>query len=364
MTPPAHDHRARRDRVRRRLEEDDLGGVLVVHVPNIRWATGFTGSSATLLVARDPEADLLITDGRYRDQVADEVPDVEATIARTGAAELALDRLTGPTLAFESDHIDWRSGQDLLDLAGERGIEPVPSGGLIERLRAVKDDGEIAVLRRACEITDEAFADLLTWLAPGLTEREVAVRLERTMVDLGAEAPAFDSIVASGPNSARPHHRHTERAIAAGDPVQLDVGARVAGYHADMSRVVAVGGASELVREIHGVVAGAQRAGVAAVRAGVEARAVDGVCRGRIDAAGYGDRFVHGTGHGVGLEVHEWPRLGRETRATLAARTTVTVEPGIYLTGTGGVRIEDTVVVQPDGPAETLTTAPRDLLVV
>lgn len=362
MTAPAHDHRRRRDRVRRRLDADDRDGLLVVHLPNVRWATGFTGSSATLLIARDPEADLLVTDGRYRDQVAAEVPDVEAEIARTGRAELALARLPGPALAFEAEHIDWRSGQDLVDLAGERDVDARPSGGLIERLRAVKDESEIAALRRACEITDEAYADLLTWLAPGQTERDVAVRIERTMVDLGAEAPAFDSIVASGANAARPHHRHTGRAIAPGDTVQLDIGARFAGYHADMSRVVAAGEPSERIRGIHEVVAEAQRAGLDAACAGVEARAVDGACRDRIEAAGHGEAFVHGTGHGVGLEIHEWPRLGRETRATLESRTTVTVEPGIYLTGTGGVRIEDTVVVAPDGPPETLTNSPRDLL--
>lgn len=227
----------------------------------------------------------------------------------------------------------------------------------------MKDASEVLAVRRACSLGDEAFADLLTWVTPGMTEREVALRLERTMVDLGADRPAFASIVASGANSARPHHRPTACRLAGGDIVKLDFGACADGYHSDMTRMVALGRTAGDLAEVFAVVLAAQQAGLDAVRSGVRAGDVDAACREVVAAAGYGDHFVHGTGHGVGLRIHEYPSLAAGSAHTLDDGAVVTVEPGVYLPGRGGVRIEDTVVVTPRG-ATVLTTTPKDLAVV
>jgi Xaa-Pro aminopeptidase len=232
----------------------------------------------------------------------------------------------------------------------------------------VKDETEIALLARACAITGEAFADVLPSIVPGRSERELAVQLERAMIDRGAEAVAFGTIVASGPNGAIPHHSPGERAFAAGDLITIDCGARYGGYHADMTRTVALGEPAGWQREIYEVVAAAQLAGVAAAIPGADVADVDGTARDIIEAAGHGGHFRHGLGHGVGLEVHEAPIIGYGRTGRLAERVPVTIEPGIYLPGQGGVRIEDTLVVRagpgPAGPAEILTTATKELLVL
>jgi Xaa-Pro aminopeptidase len=256
---------------------------------------------------------------------------------------------------------------DLASLAGGPALL-VPAGRMIEDLRMVKDEAEIALLARACAITSEAFGAMLPQITAGRTEREFAVLLERAMIDLGAEALAFDTIVASGPNGAIPHHKPGSRAFAAGDLITVDCGARYAGYHADMTRTVALGEPAGWQREIYEIVATAQRAGVGAATAGADVRTVDAASRDLIAAAGHDDHFGHGLGHGVGLEVHEAPIIGYGRTGTLVDRVPVTVEPGIYLPGRGGVRIEDTLVVR-DGPGaagshQMLTTTTRDLLVL
>jgi Xaa-Pro aminopeptidase len=244
----------------------------------------------------------------------------------------------------------------------------VPLGRVDEQLRTVKDEAEIALLARACAITCEAFADVLSSIVPGRSERELAVLLERAMIDRGAEAAAFDTIVASGPNGAIPHHSPGDRAFAAGDLITIDCGARHGGYHADMTRTVALGEPDGWQREIYEVVAAAQLAGVAAAIPGADVADVDDTARSIIEAAGHGDRFQHGLGHGVGLEVHEAPIIGYGRTGRLAKRVPVTIEPGIYLPGKGGVRIEDTLVVgagaDPAGSAEILTTTTKELLVL
>jgi Xaa-Pro aminopeptidase len=237
-------------------------------------------------------------------------------------------------------------------------------GPAVEQLRTVKDDGELALLREACAIGDRALRETLERTAPGQTEREVARRLEACMVELGAEGVAFETIVATGPNSAIPHHRPTDREILRGDLLKIDFGARYSGYHADCTRTVVVGGTpADWQREIHDVVRRAQRAGRHALRVGADLRAVDAAARDVVVEAGYGDAFPHGLGHGVGLEIHEAPMLGVRATGRLAGRTPVTVEPGVYLPGRGGVRIEDTLVVG-EGTPELLTTTSKDLLVL
>ncbi len=360
-------HRGRRDAVRERLDEAEVDALYVTALVNVRWLTGFTGSSGYVLVAADPDADLFVTDGRYDEQAATQVPDLDREITRGVPTELIVERAAdagvGP-VGFEANQLAWSTGQELRSLAEEHDLEARPAPQIVERLRAVKDEHELAALRAACAITAVAFDDLLDHLQPGRTEREVAIHLERTMVDLGAEERAFESIVASGPNSAIPHHRPTERTLRRGDLVKLDFGARYAGYHADMTRTVALGEPDDELREVHDLVREAQRTGVEAATDGTSTGDLDAACRGPIEEAGYGEQFVHGTGHGVGLEIHERPTVMRDATGSLATDMTVTVEPGVYLPGRGGVRIEDTVAIRADGPAEILTTPTRELLIL
>lgn len=351
---------ARRERLRERLAGADLDALLVTTLVNVRYLTGFTGSAGRLLVTAAGGGDVLVTDGRYDEQAGAEAPDLPRVITREDRwLPAALEGCS--RLGLESHTISWDSARRLADLAGD--VEVCPAPGHVEALRAVKDAGEVAALRRACAAGDAAFDDLLTWIRPGLTEREVALRLERTLVDLGADDPAFAAIVASGPNGARPHHRPGDRALETGDLVTLDFGARAAGYHSDMTRMVALGDPGDELRGVVELVRAAQRAGLDAVRAGETGGDVDAACREVVGAAGHGPAFVHGTGHGVGLEIHEAPRLASGSAATLDAGAVVTVEPGVYLPGRGGVRIEDTVLVTGGGP-DVLTTAPKDLATV
>jgi Xaa-Pro aminopeptidase len=242
----------------------------------------------------------------------------------------------------------------LAGLDGGPALQPL--GRLIEELRMVKDDAEIALLARACGITVEAFAAVLGLIEPGRTERSFAVALERAMIDLGASGLAFDSIVASGPNGAIPHHSPGDRPFQRGDLITIDCGAEFCGYHADMTRTVALGEPDGWQREIYDLVAAAQRAGVAAALPGAEISAVDAAARELIAAAGHAEHFGHGLGHGVGLEVHEAPMMGPGRAGKLEDRVPVTVEPGVYVPGRGGVRIEDTLVVR-SGGARTAASA-------
>ncbi len=255
----------------------------------------------------------------------------------------------------------WAAARELADLLGADRLVPVTE--LVAALRVVKDPSEQAVMRRACAVTAAAFTALCGWLAPGLTERAVAQRLERELVELGGDGPAFEAIVAAGPNGSHPHHEPSGYALARGDLVVLDFGARVAGYCADMTRTVALGDPGGEGRRLHDAVHRAQRAGVAALRAGVAAGDVDAACREALTADGLGDAFLHPTGHALGLEIHESPVLRAGATARLPAGATVTVEPGAYVPGTGGVRIEDTLLVTPDG-AQCLTPAPTELVVL
>jgi Xaa-Pro aminopeptidase len=365
--PPDPDRRGRRARLRAALEEAGLDALWVTDLVNVRYLTGFTGSNGMLLVTRDPERDRLHTDGRYGTQAEQEVADLPTAIGRGGHLSGALDRLADSELrsiGFEATAVSWDLGERIQRAAEERDLHAAPTRGMVERLRETKDAGELAALRAACAITDAALQLTLERLEPGRTEGDVARSIERTMVELGAEAPAFETIVASGPNSARPHHRPTARALQSGELVKIDVGARFAGYHADTTRTVALGEPQAHLRDVHDLVRRAQRAGVEAAVAGTSAGDVDAACRELISAAGHGDDFAHGTGHGVGLQIHERPAVGPGSGATLGPRMTVTIEPGVYLAGIGGVRIEDTVVIREQGPPDVLTRTPRELLVL
>ncbi len=356
-------HAARRARIQQQAAAAGADAALITSLVNVRYLTGLASSSAVLLLPASGAA-VLGTDSRYAPAAQRDCPDVELVIDRCTEPALAARALAAgmTTVGFEEHEVTVERYQALV--AG--GLTLVPLGRPVEALRMVKDEAEIALLARACQITSESFEAVLAGIRPGRTERELAIALEREMTDRGAEKLAFDTIVASGPNGDTPHHVPSGRPFAAGDLVTIDCGARYAGYHADMTRTVAVGEPA-WQREIYDLVAAAQQAGLAAVSVGAEVAGVDAAARDLISAAGYGEHFGHGTGHGVGLEIHEAPMIGQDRPGRLAAGVPVTVEPGVYLPGRGGVRIEDTLVVRAgDGaiPGELLTTVTRELLVL
>lgn len=354
-----------RDRVRRVRDSLDTAGceaVLVTELANVRWLTGFTGSAGRLVVLADDL--VLVTDGRYGDQATDELAragvDARIAVGRTQSAqrELLRDAAAGVRrLGLEANHVSWADQRGYLELLS--ATELVPTTGLVEQHRVVKDAGELARIEAAADITDAALAAVLPLLTEGPTEAEVALALEVEMRRRGADGPSFDTIVASGPNSGLPHHRAGARRIVEGDLVVIDVGALVDGYHSDMTRTYVVGEPSPEQAELLAVVTAAQAAGVAAVRAGVHARAVDAACRDLLTEAGHGERFTHGTGHGVGLHVHELPWLNSTSTDVLAAGAVLTVEPGVYRGALGGVRVEDALVVTSTG-CRALTKTPKD----
>ncbi|MFL6119377.1 M24 family metallopeptidase [Actinophytocola sp.] len=359
-------HLRRRAALRSRLRERELDALLVVDLLNVRYLTGFTGSNAALLVhAEDDDHTVFCTDGRYLTQSARQVPDLERLVDRPCDAALAA--LAGTRgyrrTGFESHRVTVDQLDTLTEQAGE--VELVRAAGLVEELRVVKDEAEIEALRMACSAADRALADLLEHggLRPGRTEREVARELETRMLDHGAAGPSFETIVAAGANSAIPHHRPTDVELAGGDLVKLDFGALVDGYHSDMTRTLVLGRPADWQRELYDLVAAAQAAGRAALRPGVEVAAVDAAARGVVEAAGRGTEFLHGLGHGVGLEIHEAPSLAKTGEGRLLPGMAVTVEPGVYQSGRGGVRIEDTLVVR-DGDPELLTLTTKQLVVV
>jgi Xaa-Pro aminopeptidase len=356
----------RRDRLRQRLADAELAAILVSDLVNVRYLSGFTGSNAALLICADNETPVLATDGRYRTQAAAQAPDAEIVIERACGPHLA-ERAAADGLrrvGFESHVVTVDGFAALTKAAGQR-TEFVRAAGTVEALREIKDAGEIALLRLACEAADAALADLIErgGLAPGRTEKEVGRELESLMLDHGADGVSFETIVAAGANSAIPHHRPTDAVLAAGDFVKIDFGALVCGYHSDMTRTFVLSSAAQWQLDIYELVATAQSAGREALAPGVSLKDVDAASRQVIADAGYADNFGHGLGHGVGLQIHEAPGINAAAAGTLLAGATVTVEPGVYLPDRGGVRIEDTLVVGEKAP-ELLTRFPKELAIV
>ena len=342
--------------------------MLVTDLVNVRYLSGFTGSNAALLIRADDETPVLATDGRYRTQAAQQAPDAEVVIERACGPHLAARAATDGVrrLGFES-HVLTVDGYALLERSAPE-LEFVRAAGAVEALREVKDAGELALLRLACEAADAALVDLVEagGLRPGRTEKEVGRELESRMLDHGADGISFETIVAAGVNSAIPHHRPTDAVLAAGDFVKIDFGALVAGYHSDMTRTFVLEPVAQWQLDVYDLVATAQRAGREALVPGACLKDVDGASRRVIADAGYAEHFGHGLGHGVGLQIHEAPGISASAAGTLLAGATVTVEPGVYLPGRGGVRIEDTLVVGDDhSPTpELLTRFPKELAVL
>lgn len=359
------------DRVRKlreRITAEGLDALLVTQLVNIRYLTGFTGSAALLLVK--PDDLLFVSDGRYGQQAAEQLGaagvDARIEIAGVEQRRITSDATRGARrLGLEAHAVTWAQRNSFADqwFAGEgfERLELVATTGLVEDLRRRKDPGEVARIGAACAIADEALSAVRSQLCDRPSERDFALELEMTMRRLGASGVSFDPIVAGGPNGAKPHARPSDRRINPDELLVLDFGCMVDGYCSDMTRTVASAEPSVEAREMYAVVLESHEAGLAAVHEGATCAEVDEACRRVIEAVGWGDAFMHGTGHGVGLEIHEAPRVGQTSNETLFIGDVVTVEPGVYIPGVGGVRIEDTVVVTPGG-YESLTRTTKELV--
>jgi Xaa-Pro aminopeptidase len=339
------------ERLRASLEEP----LLVTNPTNLYYLFGFRSSNAALLVEQDRVR--LFSDFRYA-EAARAVDGVEFEETKRSLLWDLAGRLSGP-IGFEADYVSY-SGYETL---GAGSIEPVPRRGLVERLRAVKDADELVKIKHACEITDRMFERLAAEPFVGRTEQDLAWTIGALFHEEGAEQVAFESIVASGPNAARPHSRATERTVRAGETVVIDTGCFVDGYSSDNTRTFVTGPVDGVIKEAYAVVLAAQQAGLGAIRSGVAGVDADAAARRVVDETPFAGTFGHGLGHGLGLEVHEAPRMSTESTDTLAAGNVVTVEPGIYLEGRAGIRIEDDVVVA-EGGIENLTGFTKDLISV
>jgi Xaa-Pro aminopeptidase len=352
---------ARVQALRRSLPDAGVDTILIAQPENRRYLSGFTGSAGYLFISAD--AARLATDSRYYEQVQRQAPDFELVRIERRFIDLLPDLLAdlGTTrLGFEAAHVTVDQYDTWRDAAGE--VAWVPLKETVENLRVVKDRTEIEAIRRSAALTDAAFAHLVEVIAPGMAERQAAWEMEAFMREHGASKVAFDLIVAAGPNGAMAHHRPGDRIIAEGDPIVIDIGCVVDGYCSDMTRTVCLGKPRPKYLDVWQIVLDAQETAEEAIRAGVTGVEADAAARDVIVEAGYGDYFGHGLGHGVGLAVHEAPRASRLSGDTLEAGMTVTVEPGIYLPGEFGVRIEDLVVVR-DGGVEVLSqTAKKPVL--
>jgi Xaa-Pro aminopeptidase len=329
---------------------------LIVTTPaNIRYLTGFVSSNVSLVV--EPERVQLFTDFRYA-EAASAVPEVEFTETRRDVITHMAEFLSG-RYAFESPHVTYQQYEQLRDA----GLDLVPRAGLVETLRSVKEDVELETIRRAAAVTDAVYERIVGEQFVGRSERELAWRMDELFHELGAEDLAFETIVAAGPNGARPHADPGDRVIEKGTTVVVDSGAVVDGYCSDCTRTFATGELPDDLRRAYDVCLEAQLTGLGAARPGVEGKEADAAARAVIDEAGFGKNFGHGLGHGVGLDAHEAPHVGQTSTDSLAAKNVVTIEPGIYLEGRGGIRIEDLVVIT-DGEPEILSSFPKELVTV
>ncbi|HET9181168.1 MAG TPA: Xaa-Pro peptidase family protein [Candidatus Angelobacter sp.] len=353
------------------LRRERVEALLITHLPNIYYLCGFSGSAGILLLqsgARGPKL-MFFTDGRYTQQAREEVQGARVVIVKKPALEEACDAVVRSKikkLSFESEHLPYIAYQQIRSMLRSRGqtaagIELKPLAGAVEKLRAVKDPDEITNIRAAVALAAGLFPAALSAIRPGVSEVAVAGELELQARKSGAEGMSFDTIVASGPRSALPHGRASAQPIAADGFIILDYGVILAGYCSDMTRTVHVGSVSDKHRRMYDAVKAAQLASIETVRPGIETGKVDQAGRGILKKAGYGSYFTHSTGHGVGIEVHETPRLAKGQTQKLAPGMVVTIEPGIYIPDEGGVRIEDMVLVTESGH-EVLTDTTKDLI--
>ena len=367
---PPMDVAVRLPRLHEALADEECDAFIVTSLTNIRWLSGFTGSAGTLVVSKKSSSAILITDGRYAFQAPEETSaqDVEVQISTSVADQrdllkAAVDKTGSERVGLEAEHVSWARQQLLAEIFSS----PKPLKGMVEKLRRSKDPGEIARIEAAAEIADASLAELLPQLSEsvrngGMTEQEFAAAHDHRMRLKGASEQAFETIVAAGSNGSRPHARPGAKAIRPGELVVIDSGAVVDGYRSDMTRTISVGEPSQTAQQMWQVIRESQQAGVDAVKAGATTGEIDKICRDIIQNAGWGEAFMHSTGHGVGLDIHEIPGVSANTEETLSEGEVITVEPGIYLPEHGGVRIEDTVVVTEAG-CRPLTKTPKILVI-
>jgi Xaa-Pro aminopeptidase len=343
------------------LASKGLDAILVSQGENLRYLSGFTGSAGFLLISK--QRSILATDFRYVEQAQVQAPNFE--IVRTEGElskwfpRLAAE-LTTHKLGFEGRAISLSTYKELTDALSntKKGISLVPTDGMVESLRAVKDKEEVKLLEKAAALVDAALEEILPQVKPGISEKELAWEIEGFLRRNGSEPTPFELIVASGPNSAMPHARPTDRAISKGEPVVIDIGAKVEGYSSDITRTICLGECDSNFNRIYDIVLGAQLTAMATLQAGISGEQADRLGRTVIEQAGYKDNFGHGLGHGVGLATHEEPRLGTNSTSILTEGMVFTIEPGIYISGWGGVRIEDMVVLE-YGKVRLLTKAKK-----
>ena len=337
-----------------------VDAVWVSQPENRRYMSGFSGSAGSLFITS--ESAMLATDSRYTEQAGVQSPEYQIVHMAGPGSEWFKEMLASmgdaKRVGFEETHVTVATHKRLAELCGEAGKELVPINDTIETIRAVKDDAEREALISAIRITDEAFVEVRDGLEPGASEQDVAWRIEKAMRERGAEALAFESIVASGPHGARAHHSPTADPIEVGVPIVMDIGARFDGYHADMTRTICIGDHDDQFRRIYDIVLTAQETAIATIEEGMTGDQADALARNIIEKAGHGPEFGHSLGHGVGLAIHEYPRLGQRAPDVLTQGMIFTVEPGIYITGWGGVRIEDIVEFR-DGRCQPLSKAPK-----
>ncbi|MBI2867566.1 MAG: aminopeptidase P family protein [Chloroflexi bacterium] len=354
-------------KLRAKLKEQGLDALLVSSPENRRYLSGFTGSAGNLIISESQQ--LIATDFRYWEQMGRQSP-LFTLVKVTGDLESwllePLRALGVKRLGFEAATVTFALYQQMKEAVSKLGpemkVELVPTQGVVESLRAYKEPEELAVMQRAIDLADAAFTHVSERLRPGMTERQVAWELEKHMKEHDADGPSFDIIVGSGPNAALPHHRVSDRQVQTGEPIVIDMGAKLDGYCSDLTRTVCIGKPDAQFRKVYDIVLGAQLTAIATVRAKMSGKEGDALARQVIERAGYGEQFGHGLGHGIGLAVHEDPRVSHLSTATLEDGMVFTIEPGIYIPGWGGVRIEDIVMLE-NGQARDLTRAPKRELV-
>ena len=335
------------------FQDKELDGVLISAPENRRYLSGFSGSAGYLFITKANA--ILVTDSRYTEQATNQSPYFDVRQAR-GGWDWLIDELKSSgvkKVGFESQDMTVSSYNNLIDaIKGDSvlgDVSMVPAPGLAENQRIIKDEEELKMLQLAIDAADKSMDLVCPAITPGMTEKEVAWRMEMAMRDFGADAISFDTIVAAGPNGAMAHHQPTDYVIKQGDPIVIDMGAKVGGYCSDLSRSIVVGEPDETFNKVYDTVLGAQLTAINTVKVGMTGEEADNLSRNVIADAGYGDNFGHSLGHGVGLEIHENPRVGPRSPDVLELDTVFTVEPGIYLSGWGGIRIEDIVILRADG---------------
>ena len=355
-------YRKRLDSLKAIMKEKGYNAFYVANITNVRYLSGFTGSSGFLLIT--DHGDYFFSDGRYTEQSKHEITDYTIHITTNHLKFISEENLLESSwrMCFEGNHLSYDMFNKIKETAGN-GLEMCPENDIIENIAAVKDESEIDALQTAVDITDRVFDLILPEIKVGVTEKHIAARISYLFKQEGGDGDSYDPIIASGANGALPHATPSDKEVEKGDFIVMDFGALYKGYHADMTRTIVVGEASDRHHEIYNIVLESQLAGINVARSGMKCSDLDKACRDVIDAKGYGELFMHSTGHGLGLEVHTLPRITWMNHNNLIENNVITIEPGIYIAGWGGVRIEDDCVILKDS-CRPMNSSTKDLVVV